>query len=143
MYPTHIHLSRFLIAFAAVIGQFVPASAAWVCGEFGCSGSASQSCCTQVGPAEQDINLQCSLCSPQPVEGSAPPCYCHQKARHDSATKVEACRPLDLQQPDHFAVVRVYDDSAEASAELMRLVLAAGEIIPYRPPRILFGVWRN
>lgn len=143
MYATHIHLSRFLIAFAAVIGQFVPASATWACGESCCSGSASQSCCTQVGPAEQDLDSECLLCSPQPVEGCAPPCYCHQKARHDSATRVEACRPLDLQQPDQFAVVRVCDDSAEPSAELMRLVLAAGEIIPYRPPRILFGVWRN
>lgn len=143
MYATHIHLSRFLIALAAVIGQFVPASAAWACGKSCCSGSASQRCCSQVGPAEQGLDSECLLCSPQPVEECPPPCYCHQKARHDSATKVEACRPLDLQQPDQFAVVRVYDDSAEASAELMRLALAAGEIIPYRPPRILFGVWRN
>lgn len=143
MHSPDIHLRRFLIAFVAVVGQFVPASAAWACGKSCCSGSEGQSCCTQVGPAEQDLDAECLLCSPQPIEGCAPLCYCHQKARHDSATKAEACRPLDLQQPDHFEVVRVYDDSAEASAALMRLVVAAGEIIPYRPARILFGVWRN
>jgi hypothetical protein len=26
---------------------------------------------------------------------------------------------------------------------LTRLALAAGETIPHRPPRILYGVWRN
>jgi len=144
MRPVHLHLGRVLIAFAAVIGQFIPASAVWACGKSCCSASANQSCCQRILSAEQDFDSQCPLCRPQPAEQkSTPPCHCHLKARHESATKVEGRAALDLQHPDHFAVVRVSDDSAEASAELTRLALAAGETIPYRPPRIVYGVWRN
>ncbi|MCE9629850.1 MAG: hypothetical protein K8S94_03910 [Planctomycetia bacterium] len=144
MFPTRFHAGRFLITLAAVIGQFIPASAVWACGKSCCSASASQSCCKHILSAEQDFGAQCSLCRPQQTEQRpAPPCHCHLKARHDSATTVEGHAALDLQLPDHYAVVRVSDDSAEASAELMRLALAAGETIPYRPPRIVFGVWRN
>jgi len=144
MYPTRLRLGRFLIACAAVIGQFIPASAVWACGKSCCSASASQSCCQRILSTEQDLDSQCPLCRPQPAEQkSTPPCHCHLTARHESATMVEGRAAFDLQHPDHFAVARVSDDSAEASAELMRLALAAGESIPYRPPRIVFGVWRN
>ena len=144
MYPTRHNFGRLLIAFAAVIGQFIPASAVWACGKSCCSASASQSCCQRILSTEQDLDSQCPLCRPQPAEQkSTPPCHCHLTARHESATMVEGRAAFDLQHPDHFAVARVSDDSAEASAELMRLALAAGESIPYRPPRIVFGVWRN
>ena len=144
MRPHRLHFGRFLIACAAVIGQFIPASAVWACGKSCCSAQASQTCCQRILSPEQDLDSHCPLCGPQPAEQKfAPPCHCHLKARHESATKVEGRAALDLQHPDHFAVVRVSDDSTEASAELMRLALAAGESIPYRPPRIVFGVWRN
>jgi len=144
MFPTRFHLGRFLIACAAVIGQFIPASAVWACGKSCCSVSVSRSCCQRLLSAEQDPDSQCPLCRPQSTEQKpAPPCHCHLKARHDSATTAEGRAALDLQAPDLFAVVRVSDDTEGASAELMRLALAAGAIIPYRPPRIVFGVWRN
>jgi len=144
MFPTRLHLGRFLIACAAVIGQFIPASAVWACGKSCCSASASQSCCQRILSTEQDPDSGCPLCRPQQTDQSpAPPCHCHLKARHDSATKVEGRAALDLQHLDHFVVVRVSNDSEETSAELTRLALAAGETIPHRPPRILFGVWRN
>lgn len=144
MRPLHLHLCRLLVAFAAVAGQFIPASAVWQCGKSCCSASASESCCQRILSTEPDLDSQCPLCRPQPAEQkSTPPCHCHLKARHESATKVEGRAALDLQHPDHFAVVRLSDDSAESSAKLMRSVLAAVETIPYRPPRIVFGVWRN
>jgi hypothetical protein len=144
MRPLRLNLVRFLVACAAVIGQFIPASAVWACGKSCCSASAQQSCCQRMLSTEQDPDSGSPLCKPQPAEQkSTPPCHCHLKARHDSATKFEGRVALDLQHPDHFAVVRASDDSAEASAELTRLALAAGETIPYRPPRIVFGVWRN
>ena len=144
MFPTRFHCGRFVIACAAVMGQFIPAPTVWACGKPCCSVSASQSCCQRILLTERDVDTQCPLCRPQPTEQSSrPPCHCHLKARHDSATKVEGSAALDLQHPDHFVVVRVPDDSEESSGELTRLALAAGEIIPYRPPRIVFGVWRN
>jgi hypothetical protein len=144
MFPNRLHLGRFLIACVAVIGQFIPASAVWACGKSCCSASASQSCCQRTLSTEQDPDLGCPLCRPQRTEQkSPPPCHCHLKARHDSATKVAGRAALDLQHLDHFAVVRVSNDSEETSAELTRLALAAGETIPYRPPRIMYGVWRN
>ena len=144
MDPTRLQLGRFLVACAAVIGQFIPTSAVWACGKSCCSASATQSCCQGILSTEQAPDSGCPLCRPRPIEQrSAPPCHCHLKARHDSATKVEGYAPLDLQYPDHFAVVQVSDESAESSAGLTRLALAAGATIPYRPPRIVYGVWRN
>lgn len=144
MPPLHLHLARVVVAWAAVIGQFIPASAVWACGESCCSASASQSCCQRIRSTEQDPDLGCPLCGPQRTEQSpAPPCHCHLKARHDSATKVDGREAIDLQHPDHFAVVRASNDSEEIAAELRRLALAAGETIPYRPARIMYGVWRN
>ena len=139
-----LHFGRFLIACAAVIGQFIPASAVWACGKSCCSAQSSETCCQRIQTTEQAPDSGCPLCRPRPTEQrSTPPCHCHLKARHDSATKVEGCAALDLQCPDHFAIVQVSDESAESSAELTRLALAAGETIPHRPPRILYGVWRN
>ena len=144
MRPLYLHLVRVVVACAVVIGQFIPASAIWACGKACCSASTSQSCCQRIPSTEQDLDSQCPLCSPQRIEqSSTPPCHCHLKARHDSATKVEGRAALDLQHLDHVAVVRVSNDSEETSAELTRLALVAGETIPYRPLRIMYGVWRN
>jgi hypothetical protein len=144
MTASRLFFGRFLVAFAAVLGQFIPAPLVWACGNSCCSASASQSCCQRPLSAEPDSDSQCPLCRAQSTElKPTPPCHCRLKARHDSATTAEGRAALDLQAPDHFAVVRVSDESKEASSELMRLALAAGETIPYRPPRIVFGVWRN
>lgn len=143
LYPTS-HRGRFLIAFVAVAGHFIPASAVWACGKSCCSAWASHSCCQRILTNDQDLGSQCPLCRPQPTEQrSTPPCHCHLRARHDSATKAEARVALDGQHPGSFAVGRISDESAEAADELTRSALAAGETIPYRPPRIVYGVWRN
>jgi hypothetical protein len=144
MLPSGCHFVRFLVAFVAVAGQFIPASAVWACGKSCCSASASQSCCKSGLSTEQDLAPQCPLCRAERTDPRpAPPCHCHLKARHESATTGSGRAALDLQGPDHFAVVQVSDESAESSAELTRLALSAGETIPHRPPRILYGVWRN
>lgn len=144
MIPIRVSVGRFLVACAAVLGQFVPAPVVWACGKSCCSASLSPGCCGRILSVDQDLGSQCPLCRPHATEQTtAPPCGCHLKARHDSATKVESRGTLDLRHPDHFAVVRVSDDSKEACAELTRLALAAGKTIPYRPARIVFGVWRN
>ena len=136
MLPLRFHFGRFLIACSAIIGQFIPASAVWACGKSCCSAQASQTCCQRVQTTAQAPDSGCPLCRSQPTEHrSTPPCRCHLNARHDSATKVEGIGAPDLQRPDHFAVVQVSDEPTESSAELMRLVLAAGATVPYRPPR--------
>jgi len=145
MMPGNRHFGRFLVAFVAVVGQFIPASAVWACGESCCSASASQPCCKSVLSNEQDAaSPQCPLCRAERTDPRpAPPCHCHLKARHEAATTAHGRAELDLQGSQHFEFVRIGDDSAEPSAELMRLALAVGDTIPYRPPRIVFGVWRN
>jgi hypothetical protein len=144
MVPSGCHFGRFLVAFVAVVGQFIPVSAVWACGKSCCSASTSQSCCKSVLSNEQDPASQCPLCRAERTDRRpAPPCHCHLKARHESATTAKGRAELDFQVSQHFEVVRIYDDSAEASAELTRLAIAAGDTIPYRPPRIVFGVWRN
>jgi hypothetical protein len=142
-------IGRFLVAdlaigYLAIGGQFIPASAVWACGKTCCSASASQSCCKNFPSTEQDLDSACPLCATQRTDQRhAPPCHCHLKARHNSATTAKGRAALDLQAQDQAAVVRLTDDSAGASAELTRLALAAGDTIPYRPPRIVYGVWRN
>lgn len=144
MVPSGYHFGRFLVAFVAVVGQFIPASTVWACGKSCCSASASQSCCKSVLSNEQDLASQCPLCRAERTDPSpAPPCHCHLKARHESATTANGRAALDVQDLHHFECVPLSDDSAEASAELMRMALAAGDTIPHRPPRIVFGVWRN
>lgn len=144
MSSSQLFFGRFLIALAAALGPFIPAPLVWACGSSCCSASASQSCCQRTLSEQPNSDSQCPLCRPQSTEQKpAPPCHCHLKARHDSATIAEGRATLDLQAQDQFAVVLVADHTKGASAELMRLALAAGDTIPYRPPRIMFGVWRN
>jgi len=144
MNPRRFHIGRVIVACAAVVAQCIPASSVWACGQSCCSRAANRACCTRSMSAEQDSSPPCPLCGPtQPEQAPASPCHCHLKARHDQATPTEWRSGLDLEHPDHVAVVRVVDDSAAAAAELTRLALAAGRTIPQRPPRIMLGVWRN
>ena len=57
---------------------------------------------------------------------------------------------VDLPFPQMNASMTLAEVEALSSEQIEAIldrapgvVLAAGEIIPYRPPRILFGVWRN
>lgn len=145
MRPLRLRLGRVVIAVAAVVGQFIPAPIVWACGDECCSASTSRSCCTRNPSAEQEPDSPCPLCGAERSERRpAAPCRCHLKARHDPATKLDGCVPLDLHDTGGCTVGRVAnDDGAETTGELVRAALAAGEMIPYRPPRIVCGVWRN
>lgn len=48
MFPIHVHIGRVLIACAAVVGQFIPASAVSARGKSCCSATASRSCCKSI-----------------------------------------------------------------------------------------------
>lgn len=108
-----------------------------------CCRDAAASCCRLVA-ADEHLAPRCPACT---ADDAAPPaespCRCHLRARHDAAAGAGS-RPLpDLERSARFADVTVRADSAESSAALLRLALVAGDAVPQRPPRILFGVWRN
>jgi hypothetical protein len=135
---------RLLVVTAAVIGQLVSASAACACEKPCCSAPTETSCCASILSGEPDACSPCPLCGPQRCEEvPSPPCHCQLQTRHDSAATAEGRTVRDLRQSDAVCHVLAVEDSSPSSGELNRVVLAASQTIPYRPPRIVFGVWRN
>ena len=134
-----------LAACAAVFAQLPPRALCQAC---------DQPCCSSLAeghapPAAASVEPSgtCPLCaaaSGQRLPDTAdPPCHCQLKARQH--------QPLALSR----STLPVVADGAMALAPsvlpavapqvlgVSREYLAASLAIPIRPPRILFGVWRN
>ena len=88
----------------------------------------------------------CPLCAAadlQQPESDQEPCHCQLNARHE--------QPLSLTRGSVTAVaddgLAVWLPAAQSDTPqalgVSREYLAASLAIPIRPPRILFGVWRN
>lgn len=134
-----------LAACAAVFAQAIPRALCRACDQPCCSSLAdghTRPAATVAEPAGG-----CPLCAAesdrQLPDNADRPCHCQLKARHDqplsfSRTPVPAGADgarligpafIPPVTPQVFGVSREY--------------LAASLAIPIRPPRILFGVWRN
>lgn len=138
-----IHIGRMLVVCAAVFAQAVSGTAALACTNACCRNPAGASGRQDVA-ADAHLGPCCPSCMPRDCGRPAePPCRCHLRARHDAATMAGSRPLLDLEHPDRFADLRVPLDSAEPLAPRERLALAAGDPVPRRPHRIMFGVWRN
>ena len=75
--------------------------------------------------------------------GDASPCRCQWEARHDLAGVPAGRQFLPLDGPDHaFAAMAVSPDLTAVGTS-SRAWITAAATIPTRPPRILYGVWRN
>lgn len=133
-------------ASATLLAQVVPQAACRAC---------DQPCCAEpaggLGPAAldacSDAAVACPLCAAAarvpPVEPNDQPCRCRLHARHD--------RPFALSRGSSPAVAD--GQPAVGTTAILPLVppvlgvsreyLASTLAVPIRPPRILFGVWRN
>lgn len=96
-----------------------------------CPGDDAAGCCSQTC---------CAVESPQAPRET---CRCHWQPRHDQplAPVKSAAPPLDSHEPTVASTsftIEVPQDLA-----VSRDYVAASLAMPIRPPRILFGVWRN
>jgi hypothetical protein len=121
-------------ACAAVIAQATPKVFCQAC---------DQPCCVL---RADELAAGCPLCAAaglRQAESDEEPCHCQLNARHE--------QPLSLSRG---SVTAAADDSlavwlpaaqqdAPHALGVSREYLAASLAMPIRPPRILFGVWRN
>jgi len=121
-----------LVALAIVVAQVTPRGVCRAC---------DRPCCAA------DPVARCPLCGDggltRPLERPEQPCNCQLTARHE--------QPLAL--PSGSVPVLSVSDAADAPVVspplppqvlgVSREYLAASLSVPIRPPRILFGVWRN
>lgn len=114
-----------VVACAALVAQVVPQ--AW-------GGDCGHGCCVA------DVRECCASC---PAETAELPCHCRLDARHDQPLAVDRGT-----SPAHDMLERsVIADSTCFEAPhvlgVSREYVAASLSVPIRPPRILYGVWRN
>lgn len=132
-------------ACAAIVAQFAPDASCDAC---------SRACCAVPGtsPLAADpvtaTSDGCPLCTAaaagiRPAEPTEQPCHCQLDARHE--------QPLSPSR----SVIRVLADGDAATGPTAaapdvpqvlgasREYVAASLAVPIRPPRILFGVWRD
>ena len=136
-------LGWIVASWVAVVAQAVPASCCEACDQPCCSaraephppaaaGSAGCPACTAAAAAT-------TACE-QPPRSADHPCRCHLNVRQD--------QPL-AQSPDSPRYLSAGDQPAPLAAAppqaigVSREYLAAALAVPIRPPRILFGVWRD
>jgi len=132
-----------VLACAALIAQVVLAGSGSCCDPDCCTGFEADRCCPpSSSPATRES--ACPLC--QAVggdQGQQVPCRCHLDARHDAVATAPARAPIGIGAIDHDFVVLFHDLITTPRASLFRRMLEASRVIPSRPPRITFGVWRN
>lgn len=146
MVPSQKQLAWFVAACAAIVAQVVPQPVCQAC---------DRPCCAShspgLGPKATGLGVEpaehCPLCTaethPGRAETSDQPCHCQLDARQDQPrgqsreslptfAAGEAASGLVAERPDVPQVLGV-----------SREYLASSLAVPIRPPRILFGVWRN
>jgi len=144
-----------LVALATVVAQVTPQGVCRACDRPCCAapmsvgsvGVGSGGFSTGGPGCDADPVARCPLCAagitPRPLERPEQPCNCQLTARHE--------QPLAL--PSGSVPVLSVGDAADATVVspplppqvlgVSREYLAASLSVPIRPPRILFGVWRN
>jgi len=136
----------FVAACVIVVAQVTPKDVCRACENSCCasrrSGDGPPNAATGVEPTSQ-----CPLCAAatnlRSRGNDGQPCHCQLKARHDQPLAVTRVTLPALDDGGLSSDVPVVSPSVPpalgASREYVSTMLAA----PIRPPRILFGVWRN
>lgn len=136
-----------IVACAAVVAQLAPKALCHACDQPCCSGQASGH-----GPHAIDSGAapagHCPLCAATADlrlgESDEQPCRCQLNARTDQPTSLSRGTPAPRADgesaPGGPAVVPAVVPQALG---VSREYVAASLAVPIRPPRILFGVWRN
>ena len=143
-------LGWIVAAWAAVVAQAVPAA---------CCGACDQPCC--VGQAERhatgaaEVPADSGGCPACAAATAAPtaceraprstdhPCRCHLAARQEQPVAPSPDSLRNLTPDDQPAALTAAPPTPPQAIGVSREYLAASLAVPIRPPRILFGVWRN
>lgn len=132
-------------ALATLVGQGAPQA---------CGPACDQPCCAQQtdgGDSTADFACApaggCPLCAAatdlRPTEVDGRPCHCQLNARHEQPLSPPKGAPAAFAAGDPAVAQVAIPPLAPPVLGVSRDYLAASLAMPIRPPRILFGVWRN
>lgn len=110
-----------LVTWAAIVAPAVPQAC-------GCPCAASQSSCSQ------------PCCA---TETPADACRCRLDARNDQPLAPAKSTSRSFDHHDQAAAPTAFTIDLPWDLGISREYVAASLAVPIRPPRILFGVWRN
>lgn len=139
-------LAWVVAACVAVVAQIAPKPLCYACDKPCCASQAS-SHDSQTSDCRAELASRCPLCATtadlRPDDTSEQHCDCHLNARHDQP--LSATRDTLSPSSDSSVVLRLpaVPPAVPHALGLSQEYLAKLLGIPIRPPRILFGVWRN
>jgi hypothetical protein len=122
-----------LAACAAVVAQFVPKTVCQTC---------DQPCCAPAIELAEGCPL-CAAAGLQQAEPNEQPCHCQLNARHEQPLSLSRGSVKAVADDGPAAWLSTAQSDVPEALGVSREYLAASLAIPIRPPRILFGVWRN
>ncbi|MEI6239639.1 MAG: hypothetical protein WCR51_04570 [Planctomycetia bacterium] len=134
------------VACAAILAQVAPQASCRAC---------DQPCCAALdggrGSAPPNSSCQpaatCPLCTAavdlRPTETSERPCHCQLTARHEQPLSLSGGAAPVLSDGHATLSPVAIPPRVPQVLGVSREYLAASLAMPIRPPRILFGVWRN
>lgn len=138
------HLAWVVAACVAVCAQAVPRSLCLAC---------DQPCCAEraagriAAPTASEPVGGCPRCAAatvdRPAEPNERPCRCALEARHDEQFATSRSTLVTVAGGENAAALPTAPPIVPQVLGVSREYLAASLAVPIRPPRILFGVWRN
>jgi hypothetical protein len=136
--------ARIAAACLAVVGPLAAMSMGHFCDMACRANPAAANCCQTKPKVADDADSHCPLChEAEREQEQRVPCRCHPNSRHDEAATSPPCTSIDVRAIDQVVVATVHDTPSRLTAELIRRMIDESREIPYRPSRIVFGVWRN
>lgn len=138
-------LAWVMVAYAGVCAQAIPTALCHACDEPCCAAPA-----TGRGPTTTGLRIAldggCPLCAAADLgraETTEQPCHCQLDARHDQPLAPSRSILPTFSADDHGAAPLAIPPLVPQVIGVRREYVAALLTVPIRPPRILFGVWRN
>jgi hypothetical protein len=121
-----------LVTCATVVAQVTPQGVCRAC---------DRPCC------DDDSSARCPLCvaeiAPRSLESPEQPCDCQLTARNEQPLAVSSGSVPMVPAGEAAVAPGVIPPLPPQVLGVSREYLAASLSVPIRPPRILFGVWRN
>lgn len=128
----------FVAACAALVAQVTPQAVCRSC---------DQPCCGVAVESVAESATGCPLCAAAAdscaVEVSEPPCRCQLDARQDRPISPSKAAVPAFDPVDQAFLPAAAPAAVPQTLGVSREYVAAFMAVPIRPPRILFGVWRN
>lgn len=135
-----------LAACAALVAQVMPKGLCQACDQPCCGREAGGHGSTTANASVESAGL-CPACAAatevQATDTSDRPCHCQLKARHSEPLALSRSTLPSLADGALTIGLPALPPVAPQVLGVSREYLAALLAIPIRPPRILFGVWRN